>query len=348
MRDIYKDFQKDGVMKKELGFGIVGAGMIAPIHADAIKRVPGARLVAFCSRSAEKARNLAKEYDVRFYDDYTEMLKDDEIDCISICTPSGTHLDIGRLAAGAGKHIIVEKPVDITVEKADELVEECRRNNVRMGSIFQMRYNKSSIKAKEIIGSGKLGRIIMADAYMKFYRPPEYYKNSTWKGTCEIDGGAALINQAIHGIDLLLWLAGEVKSVYAVCRTQRHDIEAEDTVAAVLEFENGATGVIEAATSVYPDMQQEIHVHGINGTMILAGTEVTYIKMLELMDGTKYSEQQKSGDTLGEPHYLQYKEFVEAVSRGRDPILDGAEGIKALKLVRAVYGSSKSRRSIML
>lgn len=335
-------------MQKELGFGIVGAGMISPVHADAINRTKGARLLAFSSRSRDKGMLLAQKYGVKYYDDLELMLRDESIDCISICTPSGTHLDIGRVAARAGKHVIVEKPVDISLMRAKTLIDECRINGVKLGTVFQMRYNNSSLKAKQIVDAKKLGEVILADAYMKFYRPPEYYSASNWKGTADIDGGAALINQAIHGVDLLLWLVGGVKSVYAICKTKRHKIESEDTVTAVLDYENGACGVIEAATSVYPDLQQEISIHGMNGTMVLAGTEVTYIKMLELMDGTKYSQPQIHEDTLGEPHYLQYKDFVDAVNNNREPMINGPEGIKALELVRAIYKSAASGKPVNL
>lgn len=329
-------------MKKELGFGIVGSGMIAPVHGEAVVNTPGAKLVAFAARNKERGQELADKFGTLFYENYRDMLKNSDIDCIGICTPGGTHAEIGIAAARAGKHVIVEKPIDITTARARELVAECRRNNVKLASIFQMRYNKSSLYAKNFIESGKLGKIILGDAYMKFYRPPEYYSSSSWKGTPEMDGGAAIINQGIHGVDLLQWLMGPVENLYAVCKTLRHDIVGEDTVTAVLNFKNGASGVIESTTSVYPDRQQEIHIHGINGTMILAGTEVTYIKEIVLADGTTYSEKSVEGeqDTLGEPHRLQYEDFVMAINEGREPAINGEEGIKALEIVRAIYRSS--------
>ena len=335
-------------MNKKLGFGIVGAGMIAPIHADAINKTATAGLLAFSSKSKEKGAMLAQKYGVKYYEDLDGMLKDESIDCISICTPSGTHLEIAQRAARAGKHVIVEKPVDISLSRAGKLIDECRINGVKLGTVFQMRYNKSSLKAKQIMNEKRLGDIILADACMKFYRPPEYYTKSNWKGTAEIDGGAALINQAIHGVDLLLWLAGDVKSVYAICKTRRHSINSEDTVTAVLEYQSGACGVIEAATSVYPDMQQEISIHGMNGTLILAGTEVTYIKQLELMDGTNFYEPQTHDDSLGGPHHLQYEDFVDAIINDREPMINGPEGIKALELVRAVYRSAGMGKSVSL
>lgn len=329
-------------MSRNLRFGIVGSGMIAPVHADAIVGTPGAEVAAFAARNKEKGQELAAKYGADYYSDYREMLKDNSIDCISICTPGGTHAQIGIDAAKAGKHVIVEKPIDINLDRASQLILECRKNNVKLGSIFQMRYNKSSQYAKSILESGKLGKLIMGDAYMKFYRPPEYYTNSTWKGTPDMDGGAALINQGIHGVDLLQWLMGPVESVFAICKTLRHNIIGEDTVTAVINFMNGASGVIESTTSVYPDLQQEIHIHGMNGTLVLAGTEVTYVKQLELLDGTKYAEEEvdHENDTLGEPHKLQYHEFVKAVNEDRNPAISGEEGVKALEIVRAIYKSS--------
>jgi UDP-N-acetyl-2-amino-2-deoxyglucuronate dehydrogenase len=337
-------------MKKELGFCVAGSGMIASVHADAILGTPGAGLRAFYARNGEKAGKLAEKYGVMYYTDYEEMLKNADIDCVSICTPSGTHAKLGIDAARSGKHVIVEKPIDVNLKAARDLIDECRKNNVTLGSIFQMRFNRKSQEAKEIIESGRLGKLILGDAYMKFYRKPEYYSSSNWKGTLELDGGAALINQGIHGVDLLQWLMGPVDSVFAVCKTLRHNIEGEDTVTAVLNFKNGASGVIESTTSVYPDRQQEIHIYGTQGTLVLAGTEVTYIKQFELMDGTKYTGEEVHGedDALGEPHRLQYVDFIKAVTEGREPLINGEEGMKALEIVRAVYASSASGKPVRL
>jgi predicted dehydrogenase len=324
--------------------------MIAPVHADAVISTPGAEVTAFAARNTVKGSELAGKYGAVHYSDYREMLKDRSIDCISICTPGGTHAQIGIEAARAGKHVIVEKPIDISMAKAMELISECRKNNVKLCSIFQMRYNKSSQHAKSILESGKLGRLIIGDAYMKFYRPPEYYSKSIWKGTLDMDGGAALINQGIHGVDLLQWLMGPVESVFAICKTLRHSIKGEDTVVAVLNFKNGASGIIESATSIYPDRQQEIQIHGMNGTLVLAGTEVTYVKQLELQDGTKYAEEElhDEHDTLGEPHRLQYEDFVKSVIKDGEPAINGEEGIKALEIVRAIYRSSASGMLVKL
>ncbi len=335
---------------KTLGFGIVGAGRIAPIHADAIINTPGAKLVAVASRSPEKASKLASQYGIVAYTDYREMLKNPDIDCVAICTPSGEHASIGIDAARAGKHVIVEKPLDITLTRAKKLISECKAQNVKLAGIFQMRYNESSVKAKNIMDEGKLGKLILGDAYMKFYRPPEYYRDGVWKGTLSMDGGAALINQGIHGVDLLQWLMGPVDSVYAITKTLRHNIEGEDTVVAVLNFKNGASGVIESTTSVFPDHQQEIHIHGMNGTMVLAGTEVTYIKKLVLADGSIniVNNPQEEEDELGEPHRLQYVDFVEAINENREPAINGEESLKALEIVRAIYKSSALNQPVKL
>ena len=338
------------VFIKELGFAIVGVGRIAPIHAEAIAGTPGARLVAVVSRNFDKAKELADKYGATPYTDYKSMLAQKTVDCVSICTPSGNHSEIGIAAARAGKHVIIEKPIDITVEKAKQVIDECRIAGVKLASVFQMRYNEKSIEAKRIIDEGKLGKLILGDAYMKFYRAPEYYTNSNWRGTLDIDGGAALINQGIHGVDLLLWLMGPVESVYAICKTLRHDIKGEDTVVAVLNFKNGASGVIESTTSVFPDHQQEIHIHGLAGTMVLAGTEVTYIKKLKLMDESLDIEETipLESDELGEPHRLQYVNFVNAINEGKEADINGPEGLKAIELVRAIFKSSQTGMPVRL
>jgi len=200
-------------MVSKTGIGLVGCGIIAETHAKYIKEIECAELVAVAGRDAQKTKIFSEKYGVKHtYTDYREMLKRPDIEIISICTPSGTHADITIDAAKNKKHVIVEKPMDISLEKADEMINACKNNNVKLGIIFQLRFADECIRLKKLLDEGKLGRIILADLYMKFYRAPEYYKKSSWKGTKKGDGGGALMNQGIHGIDLLQWFIGPVKA----------------------------------------------------------------------------------------------------------------------------------------
>ncbi|TDF93216.1 Gfo/Idh/MocA family protein [Paenibacillus piri] len=335
-------------MGTNVKIAIVGAGMVGAVHAQAIRSTDGAELVCVHSRSAETGKAFAVKHDCAFEADLHALLRNADIDAVAICTPSGSHADIAILAARQGKHVLVEKPLDIDLGKADRAIEECRRSGVKLSVVFQLRFMPEVVRAKRILESGQLGKLIEADAYLKFYRPESYYLSSRWKGTRQWDGGGALMNQGIHGLDLLLWLAGPVNSVTAQVRTLRHSIEVEDTAAAIVQYGNGAIGVIQGTTSVYPDHPQLLTFHGTNGTMELAGTEVPYIRRLTLLDSPErdISAPPPADDRLGEAHVRQYQDFVESIRSSREPSINGQEGRKALELVRAIYLSSERRGTV--
>ena len=337
---------------EKLRVAVVGAGMIGELHAKLISESPNAELSHVCSRSMERAKGLTDKYGGQPVADYREMLGKGGLDAVSICTASGEHADFGVAAAEAGKHVLVEKPIEINLERADRLIAACREHGVKLGVVFQLRFLDASEEARQAVRAGALGSPVMSDCYMKFHRPQDYYDNSRWKGTLAMDGGGALINQAIHGLDLMLSMTSDIAAVKAYTGILAHKgIEVEDTCVASVRFVDGSLGVIQATTSVQPDFQQRIELHGAKGTIILEGTEDTWIKLWET-EGEKREIEPRapvehSGAAAvleegGEGHRRQIEDFVAAVREGREPVVNGEEGRRSLAVVRAVYESARS------
>src|SRR5690606_25103593 len=246
--------------------------IIAKVHAEAIRRHPEAELAAVYDRTLAKARRLAEEYGADAYDDYREMLKRPDIDIVCVCTPSGKHAEGTIAAAEAGKHVLCEKPLEIDPKRMSEMIEACRRHGVKLGCVFQRRLMPAAEITRRALAEGRLGRLVMANAYLKYYRSQEYYDSGGWRGTWELDGGGCLMNQGVHGIDLLVHLAGDVESVFAYAGTLARGIEVEDTAVIALKFKNGAYGVIQGATSVYPGQETRFELHGDKGTIEFGDT----------------------------------------------------------------------------
>ncbi len=249
----------------KLRFGIVGCGVISKTHANVISRLSNdAELVAVCDIIEERAKALAQNYNVpKYYTDYEKMLQDPDIDVISICTPSGMHADMAVMAAQAKKHVIVEKPMDITLEKADAIIKAEEENGVVISVISQHRYDDGPALVKKLMTEGKFGKIALATSYTKWYRSQEYYDSGDWRGTWALDGGGALMNQSIHYIDLIQWIVGPVVEISAYCATRAHvRIEVEDAAVASVKFANGAIGEIIGTTSAYPGFETRLEIFG--------------------------------------------------------------------------------------
>ena len=238
---------------KTYGFGIIGCGMISDFHSAAIADIKNGKLVAVSSRKAENSQRLVDRYSIQAYSDYNEMLNRDDIDIVCVCTPSGAHMEPAVAAAEAGKHVIIEKPLEITLERCDDIIESCEKANVRLCAIFNSRFSDASQLVKDTVSSGRLGQLTLGDAYVKWYRSQDYYDSGDWRGTMELDGGGALMNQSIHAIDFLQYVMGPVESIQAFTDTLAHKrIDVEDVAVAALRFKNGALGVVEGTTAVYP------------------------------------------------------------------------------------------------
>ena len=342
-------------MERKIGFGIIGCGVIADFHANALFGLPEeAVLVGVADARLPAAERFAREKQVRAFVSVEEMLACSEIDVVTICVPSGLHAELAIKAANAGKHIIVEKPMAITKEQLDAMEEACERNGVMLSSVAQSRFTSGVRKAKRAIEEGYLGKLVCADVYMKFNRSQEYYNTGGWRGTKAMDGGGALMNQGIHGVDLLLYLAGDVKSVYAVSKTLARQIEVEDTLSAVLEFKSGATGVIQATTSVYPGYPRRLELNGDKGTIVLEegnlirwDMEDTTLPAVTLKSNVRSSASAPT-DFSADNHTKQFKDVIQALRGGTKPLVDLREGRRAVDLILAIYKSAEERRVIEL
>ncbi|MGC9064872.1 MAG: Gfo/Idh/MocA family protein, partial [bacterium] len=320
-------------------FGIVGCGVIGPTHAEAIGNIDIAELKAVCDIVPEKAKTLGEKYGVDWYTDYEEMLARQDIDVVSICVPSGLHSDLGVKAAKAGKHVLVEKPIDITLEKADTLIETCKKTGVKLSVISQHRFDKGIKELKSAIDSGRIGRLVMADAYVKWWRPQEYYDSAGWRGTWTLDGGGALMNQSVHFVDQLLYLAGPVKEVTAYCGTLAHKIEVEDVAIAIIKYKNGALGVIQGSTACYPGFKERLEFHGTNGSIIVEGPFVRDWMIMgeekkeSITQGATGASDPKAIFILG--HTAQIRDMAEAVLYNRTPSITGEDGRRAIQFILA-------------
>ena len=341
-------------MTKQIGFGIVGGGMIGKVHAQAISAIAGAFVAAVYGRNEARANELASQYDATAYTDYAAFLAHPGLDIVNVCSPSGLHLDHGQAAAEAGKHVLVEKPIEITLERTDVLIAACEKAGVKLGVIFQSRFLPAVQKVKAAIAAGKLGKLMLADAYIKWYRAPEYYGAGSWHGKLALDGGGALINQAIHTIDLLRWMVGPVVAAQAMKKALRYPhIESEDTLVGNLEFQNGALGVVVAATSVKPGFKRRLEISGERGTIVLDGDEITLWEIDGEVSAAESAEQLTDGSSnpaaiSTEGHRRQIEDMLHAVRENREPIVNGHEGRNSLEVVAALYRAANEGRLIRL
>lgn len=337
------------------GFGIVGCGMISQFHAKAIADIKGAKLVACCDTRAESADKFAAANGCKSYHSLDDMLADKAVDIVTIATPSGLHMAPAVAAAKAGKHVIVEKPLEVTLKKCDRIIRECEKNGVQLGTVFPSRFHDSSVKLKRAIEGGRFGRLTIGDAYVKWFRTQQYYDSGPWRGTWALDGGGALMNQAIHSVDLLTWLMGPVKEVCAQTALLIHErIEVEDAVVATLRFANGALGVIEATTAAYPGYLKRIEIHGSEGSAVL---EEEDLKTWDFAKPTKedksiladMKKSKSSGGGASDPaaighhgHTIQFTDMLEAIRKKRAPAIDGHEGRRSVEVIQAIYKSAES------
>jgi UDP-N-acetyl-2-amino-2-deoxyglucuronate dehydrogenase len=340
-------------MTEQIGFGIVGIGLIGKVHAEAMQEIPGARLLAVCGRDTAKTGEFAARFGATAYTDYAQFLAHPGLRVVNLCTPSGLHAEQGIAAARAGKHVLTEKPIETSLVKADALITACEEARVKLGVIFQSRFLPAVQRIKCALDENRLGKLMLCDAYVKWYRAPEYYADS-WHGTRELDGGGALINQAIHTVDLLRWLVGPVETAFALKGALRYpQIEGEDTLVASLRFANSALGVIQATTSVKPGFKRRLELSGERGTIILDGDAIS----VWAVDGEEAAASDDEQITDGsanpaaisnEGHRRQIEDMLRAVLEDRPPMIDGREGRKSLELVEALYRSANEKRAVNL
>jgi UDP-N-acetyl-2-amino-2-deoxyglucuronate dehydrogenase len=334
-------------------FAIVGTGSIVPVHAQAISSIPDAALVAIFGRSAVKAQELAAKFSCDWYDDYHEMLKRKDIDAVSICTPNGLHAELGIEAAMAGKHVVIEKPVDVTLEKADALIQTCQKQGVKLGVIFQRRYSDGVTALKNLLDQGKLGKIIFAGCYTKLYRSQEYYDSSASRRTWDIAGGGVLMNQGIHYIDMMQFLAGPIAEVTGYCGTFGHKgLEVEDTASAAVTFQSGVLGVIEGTTCAYPGLVSRVDIYGTEGSAVIENDMLTSVQLKSGYEYKVESSTENAGvsspDISFECHQHQFQEMITAFKNNTEPSINGLEGRKALEVILAIYKSAYIKDRVKL
>lgn len=326
-------------------FAILGCGAISRVHLEGIQRTEEAELVAVCDVSEERAREVGAAYGVPYYTDYEKMLKQDNIEVINICTPSGMHPEQTLLAAQAGKHVMVEKPIAIRQDDIHRMVEACEEHGVLIAAIYPRRMSPAAQYVKAFIEQGGLGKLSLCTAVIKPYRDQTYYDSAGWRGTWAMDGGGVLMNQGIHTIDLLLWLVGPVDSLYAKTEHLLRKIEVEDTATVLLQFGNQTMGIIEASTTAYKQPAHQVTLHGEKGTIILTEDAIT---TFDLVDGNVELPPFEPFKAIPDGHRLQIRDMALAVRELRQPIVTGREGKQALDVILKIYESSQMNKEIVL
>jgi len=346
---------------QEIGFGIVGCGMIAEFHAKALAAVKGGRLVGVMSRSEEKARKTGAQFGVPHFTELKKLLAAPGLDVVCITTPSGSHLEPAVDAANAGKHVVCEKPLEITLDRIDKLVAACEKNKAKLGAIFQARFGEGAQTVKKAVQAGRFGRLTLCDCYVKWWRTQQYYDDGGWRGTWKLDGGGALMNQSIHAIDLLQWLVGKPSEIAGFTGTLAHQrIEVEDTASAALKYPNGALGVIEGTTAVHPGFAKRVEISGDKGSVILEDDRILFWKFENETPEDeairqKFAQAGAIGGGASDPraistegHRMQLQDMVDAIREKREPRIPGREGRNAVEIILAVYRSAKEGKAVRL
>jgi predicted dehydrogenase len=341
--------------------GLIGAGNISDTHARALRAIPGVAIAATYAPTRAHADALAGRYGGIACDSLDALLAHRPLDLVVIGSPSGVHAEQGIAAAKHGLHVLIEKPIDVTTARTDALIEEAARAGVTLGVIFQDRLKPDVQRLKALVDGGRLGTPILANARVKWYRPPSYYAGSRWRGTRALDGGGALMNQGVHTVDLLLWLFGPVRRVFGRTIAGLHAIEVEDTAVAVLEFASGAIGTLEAATSAYPGYSRQIELTGSNGTVRLDGDDLAAIDLKDARTDERPTRsagpEHGGGATVSaaspvvadaSAHTRVLEDFIRAVSTDTAPCCDGGSARQSVALIEAIYTSARTDCPVVL
>ena len=338
-----------------MNFAIIGSGVIAFTHAQALTHLPEHTLYAVCDLIPDKADAFAKEYNVsKIYYSYHDLLLDPAVDIVCICVPSGIHGEVAVHAARAGKAMVCEKPMEITPERIDHVIAEVEKAGVKMQCVFQRRLMPTAIAVKEIIASGKLGKICLAEAQLKYYRDQAYYDSAGWRGTWELDGGGALMNQGVHGIDLLLWMLGDqIESVYGRANTLSHEIAVEDTSAAILQMKSGTLCVIEGTTSAYPGFSTTFGIYGEFGTIVFNDEKILEWNFIHPEEtparpdtGDAVGGSQNPGNIGIYGHICLLRDIADAVQFDREPMIPPRDAREAVQVICSIYESARKKAPI--
>jgi len=335
--------------------GIIGGGNISETHARAALAIPDVEIAAVFGNNREKIERLAKTYGGTPYTDFAAFLAHKPMDMVAIGSPSGLHAEQGIAAARAGLHVLTEKPIDISTARADALIAACDKADVRLGVFFQDRFKPDLQRVKKLLDAGILGKPILGEARVKWWRPPEYYAASKWRGTFALDGGGALINQGVHTVDLLLWLWGDVAAVQAKMSASLHKIEAEDTLVALLEFANGAFGTLIATTSVFPGYPRRVELTGSEGTLAIE-QDLLVRADLHKPDPSLIHNEPGDQDVRAASaavndirgHQAALEDFLRAIRTHSRPACDGREARRSIALIEAIYAAARTATRVLV
>ncbi len=356
------------VAAEDLRFGIVGCGVIGKTHAEAIAAVPGARLVAVADADAERARSLAAAHGATPYESLAEMLDRERLDVVDVCTPSGQHGEHACQIMRAGRHVVVEKPMEITRAAMDRMLRVQEETGVKLAVIFQHRFDPASQRVHGLIQEQALGRLALGNAHVPWWRSQAYYDSGAWRGTRALDGGGVLMNQSIHSIDLLQWFMGPVRAVQAYADTLVHRMETEDVAVAVLRFASGALGTVAATTGAYPGVTTRVEVFGDRGSAVIEGDRLRYLRLArddreeasvygQASQGLSGADEGGDGDgsTAGDPaalsantHAQQLADMVRAIREDGTPLVDGHAARHPVEIILAIYESARSGREVIV
>lgn len=331
-------------MEKKIGFGVIGTGNIAKFHAQCIDKIPNAKLLGVLSKTESRALDIAVNFRAPVFWEIEKLISHPEIDVICVCNESGLHGATIAKIAKAGKHILCEKPLETTVEKIDRIAEVVKSSGIQLACVFQNRENPEYKKLKTFVESGSLGKILLCQTSINWYRPPTYYEGS-WRGTKALDGGAALINQGIHTIDLMLDLMGEVALVSGLVDTLHHQIEGEDVAVAALKFKSGALGTLSGGTALFPGEPESITIYGTLGNVVFRGGKIVSSTVSSIHKALTASDEDP-GSGASDPmaitdqfHIAAIEDFMDAIRHDRVPKVNIDEAKKSVALINAIYQS---------
>lgn len=333
----------------KIKFALIGCGSIATKHAEALMRTKETELVGVCDRDPVKARNFAAKYDVPWTMETQELLEKKGVEAVCICVPSGLHARMAIDAARAGKHVLIEKPLALSLEDADDIIQTCLQSGVKLGVVLQNRFKPAIIKLKKAVEAGDFGNLNHANATVRWNRNQNYYKENPWRANPKM-GGGVLINQAIHNIDLMQWIMGPVDSVFAYTTNRPLGLQVEEVAVIVLTFQSGALGVIEATSAVYPvSLEESLSVFGETGTAIISGKKADHIKVWNvggLKESVSFTQSGELDNNSG--HAKCILDLVNSIQTGQKPMIDGYEGRKSLEIVLAIQRSANEKKEIKL
>ena len=340
-------------MDKKFGFGVIGTGNIAKFHAHCIDKIPNAKLLGVLSKTESRARQVAKDFNAPVFWEIEKLLSQSEIDIVCVCNESVLHGPTISKIAKAGKNVLCEKPLETSVKKIDEIADRVKSSGIQLGCVFQNRENPEYKKLKNYLISGSLGKILLCQTSINWYRPPSYYKDS-WRGTLSMDGGAALINQGIHTIDLTLDLMGEVDQLSGFMDTLHHQIEGEDVAVAALKFKSGALGTLSAGTALFPGEPESISIYGTLGNIVFSGGKIIS-STVESIQQALYAKVDDPGSGASDPmaisdqfHIAAIEDFMDAIQHHRAPTVNIDQAKKSVALINAIYKSKGNKVSLNL